>query len=147
MIELVMRNYWWPEVTKYIGKYVNSCDMCQRIRNQTEVLVGKLKLSEVPEKLWTHLMVDFITKLLLVAGKDAILVVYNRLSKIIHFVTTTEETLVERLLRLFRNNMWKLHRLPESVVLDKICSRVDEGAEQNIRDWNQVIDILSPTNR
>ena len=142
-----MRNYWWPEVTKYIGKYVNSCDMCQRIRNQTEVLVGKLKLSEVPEKLWTHLMVDFITKLLLVAGKDAILVVYNRLSKIIHFVTTTEETLVERLVRLFRNNMWKLHRLPESVVLDKICSRVDEGAEQNIRDWNQVIDILSPTNR
>jgi len=79
-------------------------------------------------------MVDFITKLLLVAGKDAILVVYNRLSKIIHFVTTTEETLVERLVRLFRNNMWKLHRLPESVVLDKICSRVDEGAEQNIRD-------------
>ena len=51
MIELVMRNYWWPEVTKYIGKYVNSCDMCQRMRNQTEVLVGKLKLSEVPEKL------------------------------------------------------------------------------------------------
>ena len=89
-------------------------------------------------------MVDFITKLLLVARKDAILVVYNRLSKMMYFVTTTEETLVERLVRLFRNNMWKLHRLPESMVLDKICSRVDKGAEQNIGD---VIDILSPTNR
>ena len=31
---------------------------------------------------------DFITKLLLVAGKDAILVVYDRLLKIAHFVTT-----------------------------------------------------------
>ena len=26
--ELVMRNYWWPRVTKDIGKYVDRCDMC-----------------------------------------------------------------------------------------------------------------------
>ena len=41
--------------------------------------MGKLKLSKVPEKPWTHLTVDFITKLLLVAGKYTILVAYNRL--------------------------------------------------------------------
>jgi len=23
-----MRNYWWPEVTRDVGKYVDSCDMC-----------------------------------------------------------------------------------------------------------------------
>ena len=62
---------------------------------------------------------DFITKLLIVAGKDAILVVYDQLSKIAHFVATTEETSAEGLARLFRNNVWKLHRLPESVVLDR----------------------------
>ena len=45
-------------------------------------------------------MVDFITKLLVVAGKDAILVVCNRLSKMTHFVTMTEG-----LVRLFRDNM------------------------------------------
>jgi len=70
-----------------------------------EVLVGKLKLSEILEKLWTHLIVEFITKLLLVAGKDTILVVYDRLSKIIHFVVTTEGTLAERLTRLFKDNI------------------------------------------
>ena len=64
-------------------------------------------------------MVDFITKLLLVARKDTILVVCNRLSKITHFVATTEETSVKGLARLFRDNIWKLHRLPESVVLDR----------------------------
>ena len=42
-----------------------------------EELVGKLKLSEVPEKLWSHLIVDFITKLPVVVGKDMILVVCN----------------------------------------------------------------------
>ena len=64
-------------------------------------------------------MVDFITKLPLVAGKNAILVVCNRMSKMTHFVATTEGTSAEGLVRLFRNNVWKLHRLPESVVSNR----------------------------
>ena len=58
-------------------------------------------------------------KLLLIAGKNTILVVCNKLSKITHFVVTTEETSAEELVWLFRDNVWKLHRLPESVVSDK----------------------------
>ena len=50
-------------------------------------------------------MVNFITKLPLVAGKDTILVVCNKLFKITHFVATIEGTLVERLARLFRDNV------------------------------------------
>ena len=64
-------------------------------------------------------MVDFITKLLLVAGKDAILVAYDRLSKIMYFVATIEGILVEGLVQLFRNNVWKLYGLPESIVSDR----------------------------
>ena len=84
-----------------------------------EKIVGKLKLSEVSEKPWTHLTIDFITKLLLVARKDTILVVCNRLSKMTHFVAMTEGTLAEGLVRLFKDNMWKLHGLLESVVSDR----------------------------
>jgi len=105
MTELVMKNYWWPEVTKDVGKYVKSCNIYQRIKNRMEVPAEKLKLSEVPEKPWTHMMVDFIIKLLLVARKDVILVVCDRLSKIIHFVATTKGTLAEGLAWLFRNNI------------------------------------------
>ena len=76
-------------------------------------------MSEVPEKPWTYLIVNFITKLLVVAGKDAILVVCNRLLKMIYFVATTEGTSAEGLVRLFRDNMWKLHGLLESIVLDR----------------------------
>jgi len=64
-------------------------------------------------------MVDFITKLPVVAGKNAILVVCDRLSKMTHFVATTKETSAEELARLFRDNVWKLHGLPESMVSDK----------------------------
>ena len=64
-----------------IGRYVEGCDLCQRIKNRIKEIARKLKLSEILEKPWTHLMVDFITKLPVVAGKDTILVVCDRLSK------------------------------------------------------------------
>jgi len=66
-----------------------------------------------------HILVDFITKLPIVVGKDAILVICNRLSKMMHFVATMEGTMAEGLARLFRDNVWRLHRLPESVVPDR----------------------------
>ena len=75
------------------------------MKNRTKALMKKLKLSEISEKLWTYPMMNFITKLLLVAVKNVILVVYNRLSKMTHFVTTIEMISVERLVQLFRNNV------------------------------------------
>ena len=89
------------------------------MKNRMEIPTEKLKLSKVPKKLWKHLTVDFITKLPLVARKDVILVVCDKLSKITHFVATMKETLVKELVRLFRDNMWKFNRLPESIVLDR----------------------------
>jgi len=50
MTELITRNYWWPEIMRDIGRYVKRCDICQKIKNRTEKIIGKLKLSEVLEK-------------------------------------------------------------------------------------------------
>jgi len=36
-----------------------------------------------------------------------------------HFVVTTEKTMAEGLARLFRDNVWKLYGLPESVISDR----------------------------
>ena len=89
------------------------------MKNRTEMLAGKLRPNQVPERLWQHISVDFITKLLVSKGHDSILVVCNRFLKMFHFVVTTEKTMAEGLVRLFRDNVWKLHRLPESVVSDR----------------------------
>jgi len=137
MVELVTRNYWWPEVTRDVGRYVEGCNLCQRMKNRMEEVAEKLKLSEVPEKPWTHLIVDFITKLPVVAGKDVILVVCDRLSKMMHFVATTEETLAEELARLFRGNVWKLHELPESMV----SNRGPQFAAELMKELNRMLGI------
>jgi len=63
--------------------------------------------------------VDFITKLPLAQGYDSILVVMDRFTKMAHFVPTTEKTTAKGLARLFRDNIWQLHGLPESIVLDR----------------------------
>ena len=116
---------------------MEECDLCQWMKNRMEELAGKLKLREVPEKLWTHLIVNFITKLLVVARKDVILVVYNRLSKMTHFVAATERMLVEGLTKLFRDNVWKLHGLPESVVLN----RGPQFAAELTKELNRMLEI------
>ena len=98
---------------------------------------GKLKLSEVPKKPWSHLTVDFIMKLPVVAGKDAVLVVCDRLSKITYFVATMEETSVKGLARLFWDNVWKLHGLLESVVSD----RGPQFAVELMKELNRMLGI------
>ena len=112
-------------------------DLCQRMKNRMKEIVGKLKLSKVLEKLWTHLTVDFITKLPIVARKDAILVVCNKLSKMTHFVATTERTSAEGLARLFKDNIWKLHGLLESVVSD----RSPQFAVELTKELNRMLGI------
>ena len=73
----------------------------------------------MPEKLWQHISVDFITKLLVLRSHNLILVVFDRFSKISHFIATIEKIMVEGLAKLFRYNVLKLHGLFENVILDK----------------------------
>jgi len=50
MAELVTRNYWWPGLTKEVGKYVEECDACQRHKNRSEAPAEKLISNAIPEK-------------------------------------------------------------------------------------------------
>ena len=50
---------------------------------------------------------------------DSILVVCDRFLKISYFVATIEKIIAEELVRLFRDNIWKLHGLPESMISDR----------------------------
>ena len=75
--------------------------------------------NSIPEKAWTHILVDLITKLPLTQGYDSILVVVNWFTKMAHFVPTIEKTTAEGLARLFRDNVWQLHGLYESIISDR----------------------------
>ena len=89
------------------------------MKNRAEMPVKKLRPNEIPERPWQHILVDFIMKLPVSKDYDSILVVCDRFLKMSHFVVTTEKMMVEGLVRLFRDNVLKLHGLPESVIPDR----------------------------
>ena len=107
------------------------------MKNRAEMLAGKLRPNQVPQKPWQYILADFITKLPVSKGHDLILVVCDRFSKISRFVATTEKMTAEGLARLFRDNVWKLHRLPESVISD----RGPQFAAGLIRELNKMLGI------
>ena len=95
--------------------------------------------NSIPEKPWTHISADFITKLPIVQGYNSILVVVDRLTKMVYFIPTMEKTSAEGLARLFRDNVWKLHGLPKSIILD----RGPQFAAGITRELNRMLEIKS----
>jgi len=95
--------------------------------------------NSIPEKPWMHILADFITKLPIAQRYDSILVVVDRLTKMVHFISTTEKTSAEGLARLFRDNVWKLYGLPKSIISD----RGPLFATGLMRELNQMLGIES----
>jgi len=62
-------------------------------------------LNAIPEKPWSHISTDFITKLPLAQRYNAILVMCDCFSKMAYFIATTEKTSAEGLAKLFRDYM------------------------------------------
>ena len=54
-----------------------------------------------------------------------------------HFVAMTEKTMAEGLAKLFRDNVWKLHELPESVISDRGL----QFAARLMRELNKMLGI------
>ena len=61
------------------------------------------------------------------------------MTKMVHFIPTTEKTLAEGLARLFRDNVWKLHGLPESIISD----RRPQFAAGLMQELNEMLGIKS----
>jgi len=78
-------------------------------------------------------------KLPLAQGYDLILVVVDKLMKMVYFIPTTEKTSAEGLARLFRDNVWKLYGLPKSIISD----RGPQFVAELMRELNEMLGIKS----
>jgi hypothetical protein len=75
---------------KYVKEFVGSCDVCARTKNPHHHPHGLLKPLLIPTSPWSSISVDFITNLPLFNSYDSILVVVDRLTKMVHFIMCTK---------------------------------------------------------
>jgi hypothetical protein len=115
-LELVARNYWWPQMSRYIGIYVKHCDLCNRTEVQCRRPIGELHPSETP---WDTISVDFIVELLESHGYDAIMCIIDSLTKRAHFIPMHTTINAEGMALLFLKEVWKHHGTPRVVVSDR----------------------------
>ena len=116
--ELVSRNYWWPGMRKTIARYLANCDTCARIKPVRHAPYGLLKPMQVPVTRWSSVSIDFITGLLKSGPQqhDATFVIVDHLTKMAHYIPTHESITSEGTARLYFNNIFRLHGLPDSLV-------------------------------
>ena len=117
--KIVSRDSWWPKMRHTIAKFIRNCDTCSRIKPARHALYGLLKALEVPFQHWSSVSLDLITGLPLSNGFDGLLVVVDRLSKMAHYIPTTTDITSKGIARLFFDNIFKLHGIPDSVVSDR----------------------------
>jgi len=118
-LELVSRNYWWPQMSRYISQYVSTCDLCLQTKPWRHSPVGELQLLSVPDARWDTLSVDFVVKLLESSRHDTVMTVVDAVSKRVHFIPMHMTVTAEGAAQLFLYYVWKLHGLPKCVVSDR----------------------------
>jgi hypothetical protein len=79
---LGMRQQLW----KYVKEFVESCDVFVRANNFHHYPHGLFQSLSIPTSPWSSISMDFITNLPPSSFYGSILVVVNRLTKIIHFI-------------------------------------------------------------
>lgn len=117
--ELVSRNFWWPKMRDTIKQYIRNCEICSRIKPPRHAPYGFLKPLQVPQRRWTDVSFDLITQLPSSEGFTSILVVVDRLTKMAHFIPTHDELDSQTFAKLYRNNVFRLHGLPDTATSDR----------------------------
>jgi len=105
-------------MSRYIGQYISTCDLCIRTKPIRQVPVGELHPLRIPDSRWDTLSVDFIVELPLSSGHDAVIMVVDSVSKRMHFILTHTTVTAEGAARLFLHQVWKLHGLPKYIISD-----------------------------
>ncbi|GKE63574.1 putative reverse transcriptase domain-containing protein [Tanacetum coccineum] len=122
--------YWWPGMKRDIATYVSECLTCAKVNAEHQRPSGLLQQPQLPEWKWENITMDFITKLPRTrSGHDAICVVVDRLTKSAHFLAICEDYSMEKLARLYTDEIFARHGTLEDML--KACV-IDFGGSWDV---------------
>ena len=103
-----------------IAKFVAECLTCQQVKAEHQRPGGLLQPLPIPEWKWEHVTMDFVVGLpRSLKGHDAIWVIVDRLTKSAHFLPIKVNFTLDKLARLYIQEIVRLHGAPVSIVSDR----------------------------
>lgn len=118
-LDLVTRTFYWPSLRRYVHRYVDGCDLCQRSKSTRHSRYGLLQPIPAGESPWKRVTTDFIVKLPKSAGFDTIMVVVDKNTKLAHFIPTNETIDSKETATLYLQHVWKHHGTPDEIISDR----------------------------
>ncbi|KAI3776203.1 hypothetical protein L1987_45975 [Smallanthus sonchifolius] len=120
MYQDLRQQYWWPGMKKDIALYVAKCLTCSKVKAEHQRPSGLLEQPKIPVWKWENLAKDFITKLPCTSsGYDSIWVIIDRLTKSAHFLPICEDYRVEKLARIYIDEIVSRHGVPLNIISDR----------------------------
>jgi hypothetical protein len=119
-LDILSRSFFWPNMGKDVKEYIGSCSSCIGNKPRTDNPAGLLHSIPPPPRRWQQVTIDLITQLPPTrSGYDAIFVVVDKSSKMIHCIPTTTTVTAPQLAHLFFREIVRLHGIPTSIISDR----------------------------
>ena len=118
--KMLAGKFWWPHMPQDVVDYVTSCVTCQAVNARNRKREGHLMPLPPPEYPWQGISMDFITGLPISGeGHDTILVVVDRLTKMVLLTPTQIAIDAEHTADLFFREVVCRFGQPEHVICDR----------------------------
>jgi hypothetical protein len=116
----VSRYFYWPKMIDSIRDYIAGCVECQRNKSSSQKPYGLLHPLQIPDWRWQSISLDFMMPLPKTrGGYDGILVIVDRLSKMLHCFPVHTTITGAGVAKLYLDNVFRHHGMPESIISDR----------------------------
>ena len=117
-LEVLKEHFFWPKMLGDVTNIVGKCVTCHLTKSSFKP--GLYTPLPVPVRPWEDVSMDFIVALPRTQrGKDAIMVVVDRFSKMAHFVACHKTDDASMVADLYYREIVRLHGIPKTIVSDR----------------------------
>ncbi len=121
--KLLNCKYYWKSMIKNVKEYIDTCDICQRVKMKCHLSYDELRSLFQFTDSWKEIIMNFITDLSPSKWKevvyDLILVIVDHYTKMTHYLSTKKTLTVVKLAKLFFEKIALKYEISNDIIIDR----------------------------